>query len=272
MKSLTAPTTPFLSNGCSTLKRSRPADRSESIACFFSTDTDHMGRWISSSTAGITRLFPSDCRHTPHISPSHLTSQYSDRRSIIIDQQPVDSAARISGSINFSRADFLAALPEIRRNASKPHTTQSGWRKAGIIPFNPNMVLDQLESDDEGSLSHPAVHANLDQPSSDLVIPLSARTFAHIQGRMEGFLDRGESPPSPLARRIGRGAVELAFAHELLENRCKDMTTTARGRDRRAGGMRQGAGFGGMMEAADWGRPAEGTASIFPRYCRCCRE
>ena len=161
----------------------------------------------------------------------------------------VDSAARISGSINFSRADFLAALPEIRRNALKPHTIQSGWRKAGIIPFNPSMVLDQLESDDDRSSFTRPCTPDPDHPSSDPVTPRTVRTFTRIQRRMEGILDRGESPPSPLARRMGRGAVELAFAHELLEKRCKDMTATARGRDRRAGGMRQRTGFGGMMEA-----------------------
>ena len=79
------------------------------------------------------------------------------------------------------------------------------------------MVLDQLGSDDdEGSLPRPST-PNLDQPSLDPVTPRSAWTFARVQRRMDCFLDRGESPPSPLARRIGRGAVELAFAHELSE-------------------------------------------------------
>ena len=64
---------------------------------------------------------------------------------------------------------------------------------------------------------------------------------------MEGLLDRGEIPPSPLVRRIGKGAVEL-HCHELLENRCNEMTTMVRGRDKRARG-RQRTGFGGLMKA-----------------------
>jgi hypothetical protein len=43
-----------------------------------------------------------------------------------------------------ARVEFTAAYIQARERAFRPHSIQSGFRKAGIYPFNPNIILDNL--------------------------------------------------------------------------------------------------------------------------------
>ena len=49
-----------------------------------------------------------------------------------------------NGDQTFSKVEFLNAFSKFRSLAFKPSTIQSAWRKTGLIPFNPGIVLDKV--------------------------------------------------------------------------------------------------------------------------------
>lgn len=56
-----------------------------------------------------------------------------------------------TGSKDINKADFLATLAEIRRLTFTRTTIQSGWRRTGLAPWKPELVLDQLQLRDTDS-------------------------------------------------------------------------------------------------------------------------
>lgn len=48
----------------------------------------------------------------------------------------------LTGCDNFDVVEFLAAIGKIRRQALKVNTIKSAWRKSGLIPYNPSIVID----------------------------------------------------------------------------------------------------------------------------------
>ena len=58
--------------------------------------------------------------------------------------EAIDSAIR-RGAEEFDKLDFLSNLAEIREKTFKKTTIQSAWRKAGIIPWNPQIVIDRAQ-------------------------------------------------------------------------------------------------------------------------------
>jgi hypothetical protein len=48
------------------------------------------------------------------------------------------------GAFDFGKDDFLRVLPEIKKLALKKSTIRSGFRDTGIVPFNPNHVLETM--------------------------------------------------------------------------------------------------------------------------------
>lgn len=60
----------------------------------------------------------------------------------------LDWAAR-TGSRDINKADFMATVEEIRRLTFTRKTILGGWRRTGIAPFNPEIVLSQLKRQEE---------------------------------------------------------------------------------------------------------------------------
>ena len=50
-----------------------------------------------------------------------------------------------TGVSKFNKYDFLANLRDIRSQAFKETTVLSAWRKTGLYPFNPSIVLNKLK-------------------------------------------------------------------------------------------------------------------------------
>jgi len=57
--------------------------------------------------------------------------------------EALDDAYR-SGCNNFNKVEFFAAVSHIRSQAMTKRNIQSGWRRTGILPWNPNLVIDAL--------------------------------------------------------------------------------------------------------------------------------
>jgi hypothetical protein len=58
--------------------------------------------------------------------------------------EAVDSATR-TGCSDFNKLEFLTAITSIRRQTFKPSTIVSAFRKTGLIPYNPEIVLERLQ-------------------------------------------------------------------------------------------------------------------------------
>ena len=52
------------------------------------------------------------------------------------------------GSFVYGKDDFLAGLREIRERTFKPHTIRRAWAESGIVPFDPTIVIGQINSFD----------------------------------------------------------------------------------------------------------------------------
>src|ERR1700733_1381199 len=57
--------------------------------------------------------------------------------------EALDKAVRL-GFDEFTVQDFLQELDTIRRQTFKRSTILSSFRETGLVPFNPNVVLDKL--------------------------------------------------------------------------------------------------------------------------------
>lgn len=96
------------------------------------------------------------------------------------------------GATDFNKTDFLYHLQEIRTRSFKKHTILSAWEKCGLVPFNPAVVLDQLQdalsslAQDVDQFDLPgAVRAGC-QPSENLSRALAdVRTPRHTSGTLE---------------------------------------------------------------------------------------
>ena len=49
-----------------------------------------------------------------------------------------------TGYTKFNKTEFLNAIDSIRAKTFKKNTILSSWRKSGIFPYNPNVVLTKL--------------------------------------------------------------------------------------------------------------------------------
>ncbi len=55
-------------------------------------------------------------------------------------------ASILLGDADFTRLEILAAFHHFRAKAFKPENVRSGWRKTGLIPFNPEVVLSKIRA------------------------------------------------------------------------------------------------------------------------------
>jgi hypothetical protein len=66
----------------------------------------------------------------------------------------LDVAVR-DGCTRFNKVEFLSAIGEIRRQTFKESTIKSAFRKTGIVPFKPSVVLSQFPSQESSAESEP---------------------------------------------------------------------------------------------------------------------
>lgn len=96
-----------------------------------------------------------------------------------------------TGSRDINKADFIATIEEIRRLTFTRSTIQSGWRRTGLSPWAPEVVLNQLQPRDDDS----EYEGDRDTPPP----PRRAATPQYVQSSP---LSLGSSPsrPPPLKR------------------------------------------------------------------------
>jgi hypothetical protein len=86
--------------------------------------------------------------HTPHILQPLYVGCFQPRKCY--HGRCLDWAAR-TGSKDISKADFMATLRELRGLTFTQNTIGSGWRRTGLAPYNPEIVLGQLKRQEDCS-------------------------------------------------------------------------------------------------------------------------
>jgi DDE superfamily endonuclease len=85
-----------------------------------------------------------------------------------------------TGCTDFNRLEFLAALPAIRKETFKPATIISAFKKTGLVPWDPKIVMDKVreairdEDDIAGQLK--ALNRPLTPPSNASYQPIRPTT------------------------------------------------------------------------------------------------
>ena len=59
--------------------------------------------------------------------------------------EAIDDSIRM-GEADFNRLDFLAAFRRFHTQAFKPSSIISAWKKVGLMPYDPDLVLDQIRA------------------------------------------------------------------------------------------------------------------------------
>ncbi|TKA66365.1 hypothetical protein B0A49_07680, partial [Cryomyces minteri] len=128
---------------------------------------EHFDKFSAKRQTGAWRLLLLD-GHGPHATKDFL--DYGDDHKILLYYLPphathflqpldvvvfqpykhwhaeaVDAATR-TGCTNFNKVEFLAALQSIRLQTLQKSTVLSAWRQTGLIPWNPNLVIDRLQA------------------------------------------------------------------------------------------------------------------------------
>ena len=86
----------------------------------------------------------------PFAFPPHTTHILQPLDVVVFQQykhyhtKAIDIAVR-DGCIQITKVEFLAAISDIRRKTFKKSTIYSAFAKTGLIPFNPEVILQKIK-------------------------------------------------------------------------------------------------------------------------------
>jgi len=129
--------------------------------------------------------------------PSHCTHLLQPLDVVVFQpykhyhSEAVDTATR-TGCSQFDKIEFFTAIESIRTQTFKPTTILSAFRKTGLWPFNPDIVLDKLQP-----ISAPARPSTpIPGPQLDSS-PTTPKTLRSLKQHADSLaFDLNEIPPS----------------------------------------------------------------------------
>ena len=131
--------------------------------------------------------FCDDHKIIPLCLPPHTTHLLQPPNVVVFQPykhyhaEAIDEATR-TGCTDFSKLEFLSAITAIRKKTFKYTTILSAFRQTGLIPFNPEIVLDKLNAGSESELEPPYTpRAVTPGPSEPPTIPLTIRSLKRKQ-------------------------------------------------------------------------------------------
>ena len=103
--------------------------------------------------------------------------------------EAVDQATR-SGCSEFDKMEFLNAIDSIRLSTFKPSTIISSFRKTGLIPFDPEIVLAKLSPAEQGISSAETSHTTPPPQTADLTsTPRTIRTLQYQANALQAHIN-----------------------------------------------------------------------------------
>src|SRR6185437_11198266 len=114
----------------------------------------------------------------------------------------------LTGYNKFNKMEFLDRIQEVRVRALKPRTIKGAWRDAGLIPFNPDLILKPLR---RRAYLHPFTPFIPFTPSSQPTLRLGRTLAKSIQSHLEII-------------KAGAGQGEILFGLEKILDGAKQIT------------------------------------------------
>lgn len=117
----------------------------------------------------------------------------------------VDMAVR-DGCTNFTKLEFLEAIQEVRLQTFKESTIKSAFKKTGIVPYNPLVVLREIEARRPRTPEEPQTPSRRRRPedSSPFSTPLTVRKLYRVSDRILDAAIEELDPDSPLYEALQR--------------------------------------------------------------------
>lgn len=123
-------------------RNTRPANADEKRVLLMDNHESHTTKeFVGFCISHNIHLFPLPPHSTHILQPLDVGvfSPYKHWHEEVLRREVAD------GAFDFDKSDFLANLQEVRNRTFKKSTILSAWEKAGLFPFDPTKVLDQLQ-------------------------------------------------------------------------------------------------------------------------------
>jgi len=155
--------------------------------------------------------FCDDHKIIPFCMPPHSTHLLQPLDMVVFQPykhyhaEAVDNATR-TGCSDFNKLEFLAAITSIRRQAFKPSTIISAFQTTGLIPYNPEIVLERLQENNAERERTPSPSP----PEQLIKTPHTERSLKrHVGDVIAEVLERTH-PESPTGKRFCEKVIKLA--------------------------------------------------------------
>ena len=131
------------------------------------------------------------------------------------------------GDAKFSKVEFLARITTIQKQAFKKNTILSSFRKTGLIPLNPSIVLNKLREFEGGSrvTSEPSLQLNPSTPERFFkeFFFTTPVTLKQLKLHSEALTNSDYSPSSRkiIQEKYVKGSLAKAGSGELAEDELK---------------------------------------------------
>jgi DDE superfamily endonuclease len=155
--------------------------------------------------------------------------------------EAIDQVIR-TGAKSFEKADFLTALAGVRESTFKESTVKSAWRATGLIPYNPQVVLDQLQQikNKANRRATRPLTPDQDVTVAQSYVPTKASEVHVLARQLQFYLNQSDLPEAMSSRfeAFFQGTSELlvsgAYAEwELGRNNAAEAARNARSTSRR---------------------------------------
>ena len=93
------------------------------------------------------------------------------------------------GYVAITKLEFLGFIEEIRKQAFKEKTILSAFKKTGIFPLNPRVVLRKIEERNPTLARRPRTPEEAEPNSSPFATPLTIRKLKRVRERLEDAMD-----------------------------------------------------------------------------------
>jgi len=157
------------------------------------------------------------------------------------------------GCVNITKLEFLEHIQDVRKKALRTSNVQSAFRKPGIYPFKPEVVLDQVQArlnEHEETIDRPTT-PNQPINSSPFATPLTIRKLIRVGERLENKALELSPITANAVQRFVKGATVQALdlvQHKHHLSRTKLAETTRKARNAAKKGVLQ---TGGVLSVAD---------------------
>jgi hypothetical protein len=160
--------------------------------------------------------------------------------------EAVDAATR-TACVKYDKAEFLDAIHDIRCETFKPSTIFSAFKKTGLVPYNPEVVLAKMR--EAASATPPATPQAQDAEPETPETPLTIRTLKRVCRDIWHDAAALDTPPS-FQHKLRAGLKGGLVQSQAGKQAFSDLeATTAAERSRRKRSRRANLQNGGVLYA-----------------------